>query len=382
MEDAFFSVTSYLQNLFISRFSTFPIFIIISLIALVFSVVGVLEVYIYIVVGRVTALYKRTREANLKDRIIAMLANVLVFSDNDDPDAVVSHFLPRFSRLPLYRGTIRRLLVSELLKSHSSFNGRVAEVIQELYLQLKLDRKARKSLSSRRWEERIEAIRELTEMSVKEESEKILKYTDDRNPYLRLEAQISFIRLCVESPFRFMGFVREPILDWHQIVLFEVITKTESMARPRFATWLNSKNDSVVSFCLKLIEYYQQFDAVPNLIYLINHYNPAIRGAAIDILGRMEAEVAESHLVGAYANQPQKIQLKIVNALGVIGSGKCISFLNSQVRSKDFAIRLSAMRAIKAHRHEGVELLNTLFNESVTQDREIINFVLNETIIA
>lgn len=381
MEDAFFLVTSYLQNLFISRLSTFPVFIIIPLIVLVFSVIGILEVYIYIAVTRVTAFYKRTREADLKDRIIAMLANVLVFSDSDDPQAIVAHFLPRFSRLPLYRGTIRRLLVSELLKSHSSFNGRAAEVIQELYLQLKLDRKARKNLSSRRWEEQIEAIRELTEMSVKGESEKILKYTNDRNPSLRLEAQVSFIRLCIENPFRFMDFVCEPILEWHQIVLFEVVTKTESMARPRFAIWLNSKNDSVVSFCLKLIEYYQQFDAVPNLIYLINHYNPVIRETAIDILGRMGAEVAESHLVRAYTDQPHLIQLKIINALGMIGSGKSISFLNSQAKSEDFAIRLSAMRAIKAHRDDGPELLNKLFNDVIPQDRAIIELVLNERVI-
>jgi hypothetical protein len=171
-------------------------------------------------------------------------------------------------------------------------------------------------------------------------------------------------------------------LNWHQIVLFEVITKAETMARPKFATWLNSQNDSVVSFCLKLVEYYQQFDAVPNLIYLINHYNPAIRGAAIDILGRMEAEMAETHLIGAYSNQPQKIQVKILNALGQIGSGNNILFLNSQARRKEFAIRLAAMRAIKAHRHQGAELLNTLFNEGVSQDKEIVKRVLNERIIA
>lgn len=382
MEEAAFSVGTYLDNLFISRFPTFPLFIVTTLIIFIFSVSGILEICLYIAVGRLIALYKRTRESDLKDRIIAMLANVLVFNENDDPGTIVSHFLPRFSRLPLYRGTIRRLLVSELLRSHSSFSGRVAEVIQELYLQLKLDRKARKNLSSRHWESQIEAIRELTEMSVKEESEKILKYTNHHNPYLRLEAQKSFIRLCVDNPFRFLDLVSQPILDWHQIVLFEVITKAETMARPKFATWLNSPNDSVVSFCLKLIEYYQQFDAVPNLIYLINHYNPAVRGVAVDILGRMEVEMAESHLIGAYPNQPEKIQVKILNALGMIGSGNNILFLNSQARRKEFTIRLAAMRAIKAHRHQGTDLLNTLFNEGVSQDKEIVKRVLNERIIA
>jgi hypothetical protein len=240
---------------------------------LLLCVIGTAEVIIYILTRRVTQFYKTRRDVDLKERIITMLANVLVFHDSDEPKVVVSHFIPRFARLPLYRKSIRRILVSELLTNHASFSGRSAEVLRELYLQLKLDKKARRSLNSRHWDKQIESIRELTEMSVKEECDRILKFTNNNNSQLRIEAQIAYVKLCVDNPFRFLDTVNEPILEWHQLMLFEIITKTETMARPRFASWLNSANDSVVSFCLKLIEYYQQFDALPNLIYLINHYN-------------------------------------------------------------------------------------------------------------
>lgn len=331
-------------------------------------------------VGRIREFYQRRRDSNLKERIITMLANVLVFGDNDDTGSIVTHFLPRFSRLPLYRESIRKILVTELLKNHSSFSGRTAEILREIYLQLKLDKKARENLTSRYWDKQIEAIRELTEMSVKDECEKILKYTNDRNPQLRLEAQTAFIKLCVDNPFRFMDTVKEEILDWHQVILFEVITKTETMARPRFSFWLNSVNDSVVLFCLKLIEFYQQFDALTNLIYLINHHNLKIRASAIDILGRMEAEMAESHLVANYPNQPLPIKVKILNTLGLIASGGCLPFLDSQARLKEFPLRMAAIRAIKAHRHEGPELLSTLFAEGFAQDQTIIKHVLDERI--
>ncbi|MBC7914338.1 MAG: hypothetical protein H7Y07_09470 [Pyrinomonadaceae bacterium] len=380
MEEIIFSGNNYLYDLFVSRISSFPQYITISLFIILFCVIGIVELFLYMLISRVKDYYQRKRDSNLNDRIITMLANIVVFGDNDDTATIVSHFLPRFSRLPLYRASIRRILVSELLKNHSSFSGRTAEILQEIYLKLKLDRKARENLRSRYWDKQIEAIRELTEMGVKEECEKILQYTNDRNAELRLEAQTAFIKLCVDNPFRFMDTVKEEILDWHQIVLFEVITKTETMARPRFSYWLNSKNDSVVSFCLKLIEYYQQFDALPNLIYLINHYNLKIRASAIDILGRMEAEMAESHLIAAYPNQPLKIKVKILNTLGLIASGGSLSFLDTQARIKEFPLRMAAIRAIKAHRQEGPDLLSTLFTEGFAQDQTIIKHVLDERI--
>ncbi|MFD2162681.1 HEAT repeat domain-containing protein [Paradesertivirga mongoliensis] len=377
-----FSVSNYLHDLYISRLSSHPLYIFLSLFIALFCVIGIAEVLIYIFFRRGKEFYKRKRDADLKERIITMLANILVFNDHDDPKVVVSHFLPRFSRLPLYRKSIRKILVAELSNNHANFSGRSAEVLTELYLQLNLDKRARKNLNSRQWDKQIEAIRELTEMSIKDECDKVLKFTDAKHPQLRIEAQIAFVKLCADNPFRFLDTVKEPILDWHQLILFEVITKAETMARPRFAYWLNSANDSVVSFCLKFVEYYQQFDALPNLIYLLNHYNLKIRGAAIEILGRMEAEMAESHLVAVYPHQPQKIKEKILNTLGLIASGGCLSFLTSQAKSKEFPLRLAALRAIKAHRKDGREMLDTLYNEGVLQDRAIIKHILDGRIKA
>ena len=380
MEDVFFSVGNYLQNLYTSRISALPFSISLSLFIILVCLLGIAELLVFILTGRVALFIKKKRNADLKNRIISMLANVLVFSDSDNPKAVAAHFRPRFSKIPLYRGSIRRLLVSEILNNHSNFSGRAAEILRELYLQLKLDKAARKNLNSRHWDKQIEAIRELTEMSVKDECERIFKYTNSRNPHLRIEAQISYIKLCMDNPFRFFDHIREPILEWHQMVLFEVITKTETMARPRFLQWLNSSNDSLVALCLKLIEFYQQFDAQPYLIYLINHANLSIRAAAIEILGRMEAEMAESHFISAYPYQPQKIKVKILNALGSISSGKSLNFLNSQADSKEFPVKIAAIRAIKAHRQEGRRVLTALLNEVAAPDKAIIKHVLDERV--
>lgn len=377
MEEIIFS-GSYFYDLYVSRISSFPLYIVVSLFFILFCVLIVIQLVVYISVARTKKYFQDRRDANLKDKIISMLANVLVFDDKTETSSVVFHFLPRFSKLPIYRNSIRRILISELIKSNSSFSGRSAEVLREIYLRLGLDARARKRLLSDNLEKKIESIRELTEMGVADECEKILPYTDHHNPQLRLEAQIAYIKLCSDNPFKFLDTVKQDLSEWHQIVLFEVITKAETMARPRFSYWLNSANDSVVAFCLKLIQFYQQYDAVQNLIYLLNHYNLKIRASAIEILGKMEAEASETHLVNVYGSQPLKIKVEILNALGRIASGRNLSFLDSQARVKEHAIRIAALRAIRAHRNEGSELLSTLFSESFAQNQSIIKHVLGE----
>src|SRR5690606_18309339 len=114
-------------------------------------------------------------------------------------------------------------------------------VLRELYIRLNLDKEARRNLNSRYWEKQVKAVRELTQMSIRGAADTILKYTDDEQAQLRMEAQAAFVKLSTENPFRFLDRAKERILDWHQLVLFEVITKTENLEIPSFSRWLNSK---------------------------------------------------------------------------------------------------------------------------------------------
>lgn len=380
MSDTVLLTGTYLYDLFINSFSSYPIYLKICLPLMLLCIIGIIEVILYITVKRIVLNFKKKRNLDVKDSVTTMLANALVFSDSDDPHTVVKHFLPRFSKIPLYRNFVKKLLISEIVKNHSSFSGWSAEILREIYLQLSLDKAARKNLSSWYVHKRIAAIKELTEMLVKDECKKFLNCTDSNNEDLRLEAQKAHIRLCSDNPFQFLDTIQKPISEYHQIVLFELITKMETMARPKFSNWLNSENESVVAFSLKLIEHYQQFNAIPNLIYLINHYNLKIRASAIEILGRMEAEMAEPHFVDAYLHQPHQIKVVILTALGRIASGANLTFLYNEAQSKDVIIKIAALRAIKAHRKNGEDLLNTMFTEGNPEDIAIVKQVLNERI--
>ncbi|HXI00911.1 MAG TPA: HEAT repeat domain-containing protein [Sphingobacteriaceae bacterium] len=375
------TIYTYIQELFTERLPFVPSNVKASLFIILFCIIAFTELYIYIGTRRIKQWFEGKRNKKYKEIITNMLANIVVYDDDAESDEIIAHFTPEFKKLPLKNSAVREILIKELLHYHLNFTGKTADVLKGLYLQLKLNKYSKRKLNGR-WETQIEGIREITQMWLKEEAETILKFTDDENSQVRMEAQASFVKLSMDNPFRFLDRARERILDWHQLILFEVITKTKNVEIPSFSPWLSSKNDTVIMLCLKLINHYQQLDAMPELIRLLQHANLHIRAKTINILGCIEAEMTEENLFEMYFDQPLEIKLEIIKAMGKIGSGNYLEFLTGRTYSENFKIRMEAMYSIKLHGITGIELLENIYKDTNMQNQVIIKHVLDERIVA
>jgi HEAT repeat protein len=162
--------------------------------------------------------------------------------------------------------------------------------------------------------------------------------------------------------------------------LFEVITKTRNVQIPSFGKWLVSPNDSVVMLCLKLVEHYQQLETIPQLIGLLSHSSLKIRVTAINVLGKLEAEMAEDHLFEIYDQQPAAIRSEILKAMGRISSGNYLDFLAGRTASDEYEIKMNAIRSIQNHGNVGIELLKNLYLSTTSQNKMIINHVFDNRI--
>ena len=380
MSELLYPFWDYLRELFSTRLPYFPANIRSALFIVLFCCIAFIELYLYIFVRRIKQTIAKKKEDKWNDTISTLLADIIIYGDDDDTDTIINHFLPQFKKLPLRRPLIKKLLTRELLSYHANFIGKTAEVLRGLYLRLNLEKEAKAKLKSNYWEKNIEGIREITQMNLRTEAESILKFTDEENGQLRMEAQAAFVKLSDDDPFRFLDRARERILDWHQLVLFEVITKTKNVKIPAFSKWLKSENDSVVMLCLKLVNHFQQWDAIPDMVMLFGHSNLKIRARAIENIGRMEAEMVEENLFNMYLNQPFEIKLLVIEAIGRISSGTYLEFLKSRTYSDDFKIRMAALKAIKLHGSTGLNLLSSIYKDSTLQNRAIIEHVLDERI--
>lgn len=375
------TVYSYLKDLYVDRLDFLPPNLKISLQLIIICLVFTLFLYAYIALRRIKQGIKRRAEQRWDNIISNMLANLIVYDDEDDnTDDIVNHFYPRLKKLPLKNKLVVNLLIHKILDYSRNFTGKTADVLNALFIKLHLDKEVMKKILSRHWEVKIEGIREASKMGLADFIPEILKYVDDENAQLRMEAQIAYVKLSPDNHFKFLDRANEYILEWHQLVLYDVITKYKGFEIPKFAQWLKSPNDTVVMFCLKLVEFYMQFDAENDLLELLHHRNPYIVKKSIEILGKLELQSAEKQLFDIYFNQPLENKLAILKALGRISSGNFTEFLSSRIYSDEFKIKMEGLKALKELPEKGILIIDELFKNASAQNQSIIKHILDERI--
>lgn len=376
----FQTVYSYLKDLYFERLHFLPPILKTSLILIIVCFVIIISLYISIALSRIKQGIKKRAEQRWDNIISNMLANLIVYDEDDNTNDIVNHFYPRLKKLPLKNKQVVNLLISKILEYSRNFTGKTAEVLSALFVKLDLDKAVKKKILSRHWQVKIEGIREASKMGLTDFTEEILSYVDDENAQLRMEAQIAYVKLSPNNKFKFLDRAHEYILEWHQLVLYDVITKYKGIEIPKFAKWLKSRNDTVVMFSLKLVEFFMQFDAEDELIKLLEHRNPYIVKKSIEILGILEVQSAEKYLFDIYFDQPLEIKLVILKALGRISSGNFTAFLASRIYNDEFKVKMEGLKALKALPEKGSLVIEELFNNVSVQNQAIIQHILDERI--
>lgn len=371
---------SYIKDTYTERLPYFPSNIRDSLLIILFCIIAVVELYIYISYRRIRQAIVHRQENYWREHIDNMLANLIIFDESDSTDEIVNHFYPKLKKLPLKNKVVKGILTAQILTYHKNFTGQLSEILAVLFQKLNLDKASREKVKNKNWEIKIEGIREAKEMGIVEMAKEIIKYTDDENSLLRMEAQAAYIKLSKTDPFHFLDRAQERILDWHQLVLFEIITKHKGLQIPSFSKWLRSPNDTVVMLCLKLVEHFMQFDAAEEVERLLKHHNPKIVKKSVEIIGKLELEDAEKHMFEIFFDHNEEIKLEILNAIGKISSGNYNDFLSSRIYSNDVKVKREALYAIKRHPDDGEKKLQEIFKQTTLENQALIKHVLDDRI--
>lgn len=369
------SISPYFTN-----YNQFPELIQSALLVVGICLISLLFMYFYLVLKRVTRVIRTNFQAKWSMEINQLLAELLA-DDDLSTTQCVEKYTHKFKKLPIKRTSIKLIMEAEIVRFHEQFTGKTAEVLSGLYLALELEKIAYKRLRNSNWENQVHGIKILAQLNIKQAAPKVLVLCDDEIATLRMEAQAAFLKLSDTAPFRFLDRAREHILEWHQLVLLEVITKAQDLNIPSFSQWLASNNDTVVILCLKLIRQYQQFEAIPNLLVLLNHPNDEVRLLAIELLGQFEAYAHEEELIQRYATAQYTEKLAILHAIGQIESGKQLDFLQAQLVEDSYEIVFNALLAIKKHGALGEGLVEQLYETALPKNRQLIDHLSDHRLI-
>lgn len=362
-----------------------PLSIQIACIFIVIAVSCTILAYLSILIGRYRAYRQNERLKKLHPIIDEQLMEHILLNEelaSDVPASNVNLPLESFDQPIFEKKWARQALIDRLIHYRANVRGSMGEQLRNLYIQLDLDKDSLKKLKSRKWEKKVQALAELSNMNMSIADVSILPLTNSNNRELRAAARHAYIKLSKNEPFKFFDVATEPLLMWDQVELFKIISTTEHLAIPNFAQWITySSNKTVIQFCLKLVVHYNQLSAVPAVVRLLETKDHFIRADAINCLGKMKIEDVEEKLVYMYNSQPLNCRLEILKALGRISSGKYVDFLRQEfLHATDFEVRKHAAKSLINNKWATKGLIEELIETATPQNKLILKHSMNPLI--
>ena len=328
-------------------FQGYPVFIQIALVMTVISVLLFMLGNASLAVDRMRASYRKSRQNTATAIITAELVGGMM-SEEAQSDNEFDKFASRIKSLASRSSFFKQVVIDQIIYYHRNFTDSTEQALDKLFSKLELADSAVLKLKSKSWERKAKGMREIQEMKPENSVGKwINPLLNDPNDDLRIEAQATFLSLNKKDPFGFLSLATEALLPWHQIILFEIVVNTPDLPIPDLKALLQSKNDSVVSFCIKLAAYYHQLEVIPELISLLDHEEKNMRIETLEVLGKLNAEEAEPVMIRKFPLEDLKVQIKALESVGEIKSGRQLEFLKEQfLDSSDFALIKTAACAI------------------------------------
>ncbi len=274
----------------------------------------------------------------------------------------------------------RQVLIDQMIDVAINLKGDSWEKLRNLYLELELEKDSINKAYNKRWHIKIKGFRELAFMNIKEANNEILKCLNSHNEILRMEAQIALVRLGEDNPFRFLHHIKRPFSLWEQITLHELIVQ-HSIKIPLFSEWIDSPNDTVVLFALRMIREFKQSETEKDVTRALSHPHSDVRNLAIQVAGDLKMESTRKVLKHMYKHEDYNNSLTILKAIGKMPDKSLIGFLKLVIdKEEDVQLQIEATKAIENVGEEGVKELVKMMKSEYKNYNIIIRHVLDRRI--
>lgn len=240
----------------------------------------------------------------------------------------------------------RQFTINSLINVKKNFSGSANETTTYLYEKLDVRKDSVKKLHSRTWYLKARGIYELYMMNQHDYEAAISEYTNSPNEYVRMEAQTAIVGFSGFGGLVFLSKLTYPLHEWQQIKLLEQLAAINADSMGDLPLWLQSSNDYVVQFALKLADIYQQFHVHDRVIMNLGSENEKIRYQAIKTLGKIGNETTAQVLKHQYSQETRGIKLEIIQQLAFIAGNDDLPFLVDRLKEEEESLVVAAGRAI------------------------------------
>jgi hypothetical protein len=297
--------------------------------------IALLFLYILIYQGVLSARKKQLDRWNtLADSVIYKV----IFHEDESPDSdqtgelldIISRTdirIPKGLTQHLPNKNFRKILIQKLIAVKLNMSGAASENLSRLFRQFKFDKQILKMLNSSSWYKMASAIQQIGIMELDEYKHRLFEFVDHERGLIRVEAQNAILKFYGFEGLRFLDNASYPITEWQQIKLLDQLASLHTENFTGIEVWLESKNDTIVLFALKLVKNYHRFELFDQVVVCLRHKNPKVRQQAIKVLKDLPSEHSAAILIDIYFSETANNQLAILNALESVSTDAEIPFL-------------------------------------------------------
>lgn len=313
-------------------------------------------VFLFVIIGLIIYLNHVRNRLRTKERILSVyqkkyeqdlieyLSSVNESKEITKDQLIIINHLKKCSKSSLKR----KLIITTFLKLKNEITGEMSDAIQVLYRQIGLNVYATERLKSKKWDLVAKGIRELTQFEIKEVHDEVILHVNHPQREVRLEIQRYLVKLFEFDGLEFLSLLKCQLTEYDQIQLLEILKKFDEQSPKNVSSWLESTNNSVVSFSLKMAKTFNQYEAKDAITKLLFHPDVQIRIEAIEVMTYFSDTESIAILKADFDNRYLDEQVAIFKMLENLYEIDDIPFLLNHFNTENFYIKSSIKKIFKA----------------------------------
>ena len=248
------------------------------------KIVLVVLVIYWVSIG-VSLIYRkrRTYRLNKIENTFADIVSRYLYSNPEDPISL-TEIKKTLKNAGIRAGNKNNIqfLIRLMIRTQRTIAGSNFYKLQKLYTQIPPHGVSFKKISSWSWYRKARGIRELYEMNQSQYFDEIFKYRNDKNIYVRREAQIALVVFLGWESLRFLPYLKRNMTLWQQIKVVEKLY--DLYPRPELK-WLHRayKTDKLfgIKLLMRIIRKYELHAETDFIVRNLNHQDYEVRETAI-----------------------------------------------------------------------------------------------------
>ena len=229
---------------------------------------------IYWISIAVSLVYRKRRTARLNkiETTFADIVSRYLYNDPQNPMTLtdITRSLREVGIKEQNKNNIQ-FLIRLMIRTQRTIVGRNFDKLQKLYTQIPPYGVSVKKISSWSWYRKARGIRELYEMNQSQYFDEIFKYRNDRNIYVRREAQTALVVFLGWESLRFLPYLKRNMTLWQQI---KIVEKLYDLYPKPELKWLHRAYKTEKLFGIKLLmRIIRKYELHGEINYIIDHLN-------------------------------------------------------------------------------------------------------------